>query len=437
MTDANSSTHRDVQWPKDTFGTAQPAWSSEPDLSLLERIARQHLPESEDIYAISLFAQGGFNKIYAVDTPGKGKTYLIRVALPVEPRLKTLSEVATIEYVRAHACAAVPRILAYEADAEASGLGYEWMLLEKIDGDVLEARWRDMEWDAKVELVKSVAGVLGKFYDRPLSGIGNIYPDAPDPGRIVSMQFFWDEHYEQDVPRGPFSSSHDWLRSCLQFVLNDTAAILARPVVEDDSDDEGEREEALETRSLAERLVQLLPRIFPPSSPDDEPERTIIHHDDISFHNLLVSPTGELTGIIDWECVSAFPLWRACTFPSFLESRARVECPDVEKYGKDEDDESRPNELYYEHLREWECTRLRGVFLDELESVQPQWIRMHREKASALKNDFYWAMRQCDEEFSRRKIGEWLDMVEAMSDEDLEKGVLGEGYVSLDESFVN
>jgi hypothetical protein len=201
----SSATLRHIYWVKDTFGNTQPAWNTDPSLSVLQYIARKYLDIAVDVpCSVSPFAQGGFNKLYAVDTPGH--TYLLRVALPVEPCLKTLSEAATIEFVRMYASDLLPRVLAYEADAnspEGSGLGFEWMMMEKLPGDVLKVCWDGIDWEAKVLLVKTLVCVLAKLYGQQLSGIGNIYPNAtinhslplPAPysqtvGRIVLMMFF-------------------------------------------------------------------------------------------------------------------------------------------------------------------------------------------------------------------------------------------------------
>ena len=487
MSSSSLQPHREVQWVQDRLGRTEPAWNREPSLPILESIVREHLSISAGApCTISPFACGAFNRLYAMHTPER--ECLIRVTLPVQPRLKTLSEVATIEFVRAHASELVPRILAYDADArpsESGGLGFEWMIMEKIPGSALEGRWEGMTWDAKLSLVKTTVGILARLYNQSLSGIGNIYPptidtaaypiapSAPAPfsravGQIVSMTFFWDDHFNQDVPRGPFRSSHDWLAACLQFILNDAAKVIeraqaatdnpagepdAKPDSDSDSDLEDELEEAQDIEALASRLMRLLPRVFPPCTSDAPAERTVIFHDDLSSQNVLVDARGVLVGLVDWECVSALPLWRACTLPFFLHGRPRAERPDPATYGKaadeDEDDDEtedkheradsnsdgdwgeggRPNSMYFEHLQEWEQTELRAVFLEEMARVQPEWVEIHR--AGVLRNDLYTAVMYCDDDLCKRRVRQWVDQVEGMTDEELQSGAQGDEYVSL------
>ncbi|EJD38206.1 kinase-like protein [Auricularia subglabra TFB-10046 SS5] len=393
----------EVTWQHGLWDS-RPLWPSEPSIASLEQTAREHLSLTEhQPCSVAFFAEGAFNKLYEVTTPSSAPC-LIRVTLPVEPRLKTLSEAATIEFVRRRCvrlCTLVPRILAYDADARP----YEWMIMERLPGTVLDARWTALSLDAKELLVLDVVACLAELFEHTLSGIGNIYPTSGngasiDVGRIVSLPFFWDQRAKLDVPRGPFRSSADWLSARLSLVMNEAVQVLEM------SSDEDELEEAQKTQALGRRLVALLPTVYPPDETAD-PELTIIHHDDLSFHNILVGDDDKLTGIIDWECVSALPLWYACQLPSFLQGKPRTERPDIAnyyigEYGRD---------LYDEHMREWEQTQLRGVFLAEMARVCPEWIEQHR--AGLLRADFELAVACCDSELSRRRVDRWVDDVEA------------------------
>ncbi|CAL1709019.1 unnamed protein product [Somion occarium] len=405
---------RTVEWESTLWGS-RPRWTSEPSFTDIEHTTRQYLNLPTDApFNVTFFAEGGFNKLYSIEVPEH--EYLIRVALPVDPGKKTISEVATLKFVREQ-CGIdlVPQVVAYDADAVSPNnfLGFEWMIMEKLPGGVLESKWQDMEWEAKQVLVKTIVGFLAKLYDHPFLGIGNVYPGECSPdkdtterlviGPIVSMVFFWDKHYDQDVPRGPFKSSYGWLAARLTFILNDAAETLRT------SDDEDDIEEAEESQKLAERLIRLLPSLF--TQDVEAPERTIIHHDDISFHNVLVDDSGQLTGLVDWECVSALPLWKACQFPSFLIGPSRKERPDQTSYAVEED--GQPNELYFEHLREWEKTQLRALFIEEMERVRPEWVNEHHAADSKRKADLEFAIQYCDDELSRRKVKKWVDYMES------------------------
>jgi len=65
-------------------------------------------------------------------------------------------------------------------------------------------------------------------------------------------------------------------------------------------------EELENTMFIISKLRSRLDEFFPIN--DQRPEPTLICHDDLSRHNILVDENGILTGVVGWECVSALPL---------------------------------------------------------------------------------------------------------------------------------
>ena len=112
------------------------------------------------------------------------------------------------------------------------------------------------------------------------------------------------------LSRGPFHSTHAWLASCLEIIIKDQ--ITAKEEAEGEEDEE----DAAFALALASRLADLLPKIFPPV--ESHPEQSVILHEDLSLTNILINEQGEITALLDWECVSAMPLWMATTVPKFL-----------------------------------------------------------------------------------------------------------------------
>lgn len=329
-----------LAWIPDTFDLV-PRWTAEPRAEALESLARRSLIlDGHARCEVQFHAQGAFNKLYKVNTDNGA--FIMRVSLPVDPHHKTMSEVATMEFVRQKKETPVPRIIAFDA-SNGNELGFEWILMELLPGQPLRARWRKLPMRAKEQLVKQLVRHQAELFQSRFDGIGNLYQasteasgpvmqwkadsgsgssqwssDADDLpctlGRIVSLIFFWGDHQLHEVPRGPFGSSHDWLATRLAFVLTDQTRILR------DSDDEDDIEDAEHARDIAQRLQEMLPSIFPQGR---TAESTSLYHDDLSMQNILVDEAGNLTAVIDWECVSALPLWRACQIPALLARRAR------------------------------------------------------------------------------------------------------------------
>ncbi|OBT51627.1 hypothetical protein VE04_08926 [Pseudogymnoascus sp. 24MN13] len=396
---------------------------------------------------ISFLAQGGFNKVYTVSSPGN-EDLILRIALPVDPRFKTRSEVATMEWMRYNTAIPVPRVLRY-GESRANIVGFEWILMTKLSGKNLGDVWNTILYAAKEALVRRIAGVWAELFRRPMFGVGNIYSAsssskeekgarAPEVGRIVSMQFFWGNHMHQDVPRGPFESSREWMLARLELCEHECRATLERcegverngadgadvgdegrgGVDSDDKDgrdDEGheddeaaddEEEEAERTMDIVMRLKPLVDRIFPEGQSGEE--KTVFSHHDLSNHNVLVDDDGALIGLLDWECVSAVPLWKACDFPSFLGGRPREVKPDRTAYDLNDEDHA---DDYWRYLKEYEITNLRRVFLDEMAILEPEWMQIF--KASQVQRDLDTAVLDCDCELSARSIRYWSDNVMA------------------------
>lgn len=435
----NMVNNKGLEWVQEMFGL-EPRWTTEPAIEIVEKLARTHLSLDQDKYCEVVFhTQGAFNKLYKVNT--ENGLFMMRVTLPVDPCHKTESEVATIKFVNQKTDIPVPKIIASDASNE-NELGFEWILMEMVPGKPLRAHWRKLPMSAKRDLVQRIALYQAQLFRNQFTGIGNIFEQELSEihstannkqvspaehgeanfvvDRIVSLKFFWGDHITQDVPRGPFANSYDWLRTLLTFVFNDQERLIK------ESDDEDEIEDAQTAQDLAERLLGHLPQIVPPPASSDDrivsSENSVLFHDDLSMQNILVTEHGQISAVIDWECVSALPLWRICQIPAFLQGRERDEEPHRDQYLADdpesyipEPDEDQDNEginpLYWEHLLEYEQTILRRTFMAKMEELEPCWVEESRKPESALKADFERAVHQCDNDFTFKIIREWLDSI--------------------------
>ncbi|KAJ5757975.1 Aminoglycoside phosphotransferase [Penicillium nucicola] len=107
---------------------------------------------------------------------------------------------------------------------------------------------------------------------------------VPETGQTVSLGLFYGSHARQNVKRGPFFSSRDWIEARLAFAKNDCQEILAKyPAGDDlDSDAEDELETTTQTLELIKKLENVFPRVFPPGEYVLEP--SMVFYDDLSQH---------------------------------------------------------------------------------------------------------------------------------------------------------
>lgn len=286
-------------------------WTREPDLGAIKRVCRRRLgvPEDapEDAIVISFHRDGAFNKLYRVDY-GR-RRYMLRVSLPVDPRNKTLGEATTLDLVRRKTDVPVPAVVAFDP-SRSSEIGYEWLLMDRMPGVPSHYRWRKMTMAQKERLTTRVAEFQAQLlrcghFGEGFRGIGTLaagqarsgtHPHAgggaPEPGPLVSSFFFSGQRYHYPISRGPFSSSHDWLKAQLNVIVREHTAALAEAKTDID------RDYAKSALRVARKLLRMLHRIFP--SVVHPPERTVIWHDDFSLRNILVDNNGNITAVIGW-----------------------------------------------------------------------------------------------------------------------------------------
>lgn len=349
----------------------EPLWPKEPDITIIKSLALKYLaselPATLDLdrLHVEFFAQGGFNKLYSISYSGHSTHYLLRVALPLVPYYRIESEAAVLSYLKENTSIPVARVVAWESSA-ATELGFEWILLEKIEGVALWDLWRKVPWESKLEIVTALAPLLGQLRDHKFDHIGSLYfkdrETQPDPGHqskvafptqdlpIDSLQIakgFKDlptEEASQPIRyivgpllhpifylyrrlylpgnRGPFRSSREWMAAELDFQMS---WIKTGPLIKtsknredfdrDDWDSDGD-EEAPEMEKLSNDYRDVLPEVFPAA---EGVSPYVLHHHDLSLANILVNPdTYEITGIIDWEKIQVVPEWKSSRFPKFL-----------------------------------------------------------------------------------------------------------------------
>ncbi|KAK4150334.1 kinase-like protein [Chaetomidium leptoderma] len=406
-----------LEW-KETLFDLVPQWTRDVSIAAIESVCRQQLNiPPEDPCTVAFHASGLFNKLYIVKYT-KGPL-IMRVSLPVYPRHKTRAEVATLRWVRENTNVPVPKVVSFD-DSNDNEIGYEWILMELMEGTPAHRRWRTMSMEQKVALTKRIA-----TFQVELSGvgkpesifrtIGTLDLPAVAPGLLVSYEFFMGDHVHYDIPRGPFRSSHDWLSVVLHIILRHQTAILEK------TDDEDDKEDAEEILPVARKLLSLVPKVFPPTL--DESETMGLYHHDLHLNNILVNEEGEITAVLDWECVSALPLWMSTNLPKFLDEPAREEEPQRDGYADETPEESAAaagkrndpdyldsegkNELYFIHRMEYEATQLRKVYEARMRELWPEWPL----EESYVKIDFFEAISQCDGIWVK-KSRRWADCIE-------------------------
>ncbi|KAI1373320.1 phosphotransferase enzyme family-domain-containing protein [Hypoxylon crocopeplum] len=405
-----------LRWISDgLFFSVKPTWTAEPTIdSIVLTLQKTIGPDKQ--YKVEHLWDGAYNKMYSVLCE---QNYLVmRVSLPVCPKAKTESEVATLRWIAKNTSLPVPKVHHYDSSRN-NPIGFEWILMDWIDGIPLSQCWPHITQDAKERIVKQIAAYTATAFGKQFRGIGNIYSsESPAPGC--------------QPPVGemiPFRTAFKWTERRLRLV---GAELLVRI---EETEDEGHRKTAARMLELVDRLRELEDGVFQSansgsglepissdeSTDDDEDpagdatkvhEPTVLWHDNLSLDNILVDENGILSGVIDWQCVSCLPLYEACQFPTFLQQEYDRNIEPLTPHGvtRVEPDGSQGQQRYDRDLKQHHITLLRKVYIDEMRDICPGWI-------DAFKNgkdlrDFEAAVQNCDNEFAYELVEEWLDAVE-------------------------
>ncbi|KAM7208216.1 hypothetical protein V8F20_001496 [Naviculisporaceae sp. PSN 640] len=432
-----------VKWEPYRHGC--PIWPSDPDLDAVKEILASELLDSDrkddSEMDVKFLADGASHKVYEADHPSWTSTYLLRVAIAVDPCLKTESEMATLEFLRQKTSIPVPKVIAWSSSAD-NKLGYEWSIMEKVPGVELRTIWYTMPWDKKVNLVRKLAMYMAQLWDKGnrFSQIGSLYltdgasgitprrvrtTDIREPtfsiGPVIDHPLYARRRLQLKPNRGPYESSEEWLIALAEterdFIKTAKLLIDAREQAPEhyrkddeawtntvdeeifvDSEDFLTEYQAL--MSCCAEVIDFIPSLYPKStiiSATTQPTagetdgKYILFNRDIRGANILVDPvTFEINAIIDWETTAAFPAWFSLNYPLLIDWEApftetEVRIPTEAEY--DEESEEY-NPCVIDNRERWEARILRKEFDRELEMLgwAPGWQRKFASPIDQLKH---------------------------------------------------
>ncbi|KAI0380006.1 kinase-like domain-containing protein [Hypomontagnella monticulosa] len=378
-----------LQWTNDSSNfLVKPVWTVEPTVqSIISTLQEAIDPSSK--YTIEHLWDGAYSKIYAVSVGPE--QFVMRITLPVCPKTMTESEVATMKWVNDNTNLPVPKVKCYDSSRD-NPLGFEWILMGRVDGVPLSHSWNQISQDAKQRIVKQIADYAAICFEKQFRGIGNIYP---------SMTHASDDHLSQDTgDEGRLKTSARMLELVNRlrdledrFFPTPEFSHNADQLEEGESTDEDEDEGAINGRGK-------------------QYEPTMLWHDDISLDNIFVDHNGILCGVIDWKCISCLPLYEACRLPAFLRQRQDrfVEPSTPYRVTRRQFNDSWGLQKYNRDLRQHQLTLLRQLFVAEMTYRCPGWAVIYRNRRAL--RDYEAAVQNCDNEFAYEMVENWVGSIE-------------------------
>lgn len=360
--------------------------------------------------------------------------------MPLMPELKTESEIATMRWMGRNISLPIPKVLAFQSDCQ-NPTGFEWILMEKMSGVMLDEAWWKIDISAKENLARHLARYLARhlarlcseLFDVQMELIGSPFeihdPDRPMTylGLSVSVDFIT-RNAACIADRGPFASPTEWVRTMFDAAEDDCRYRLdlakkaeamkanarnnsgqgdidtasdANDITGDDKYLDEDPEDLEIALSILTRLRSHITNFFPE---DEITEPTMLVHHDPHRQNILVDESGQLTAILDWECVSTMPLSVACNFPKVPTTKPRME-----DWRRGEPDEVA--DRHRQELQLWELAGLRKVFLAEMRKLQPAWVDIHQK--GERQREFMNCLASYDDLWAPQEIRKWLKALES------------------------
>ena len=179
-------------WERKAFSLV-PFWSVEPTIkSIIQTLRKRVHPDKT--YHVKHWHDGSYNKFYLVSY--ENNHFVMKVSLPICPRLKTESEVATLDWVYRNTELPVPRVKCYDSTRD-SPVGFEWILMSRVEGRPLSKCWGNIPEGSLHRIIKQIAQYATVAFNKRFNSICNIYPPNPgaahtdpQPGPMVWMPFF-------------------------------------------------------------------------------------------------------------------------------------------------------------------------------------------------------------------------------------------------------
>jgi hypothetical protein len=386
----------------------RPEWVNIPKIEdIVKRLRSLFHMKLEEQLRVSLLGAGAMNRAYLVTT--RRNQFVLRISLPMDPGYKTRGEVATLNFLERYTRLNVPVVENYSDSFDDQVGGFEWILETKVEGDTAFNKWRQMSMSQKKNLVLEIVDCQQQIMKQQFDTIGTLKQMGKEfvPGRLVAREFCFGDYLFHDVPRGPFVCTRDWFSALTKIIILDYNRVIDNPGEDDDVED------AEYYLDVTQRLHNLIPTLFPTTS-----EPTVLWHHDLSLRNIMLNGQDSLSGIIDWEFVSAMPMWVATQPPAFLRGRDRKRKPDPEnyddpdapskdRYGRDNHGKS---DGYWMNLLEYEQTVLRDLYNGEMSDCIPGWGECLEK--STLEVDFLKAISLCRNASWGGPVHDWIDELE-------------------------
>ncbi|PLB55863.1 phosphotransferase enzyme family protein [Aspergillus steynii IBT 23096] len=332
------------------------------DLSTLLKLAASAIG-SRSCTRVLKISEGQYNKVFQL-TMDDGREIIAKLPNPNagRPHFTTASEVATMDFVwpsflfycdfflRNVLELPVPKVYAWSSRASENPLGAEYIFMEKQAGVVLTDVWDTIKGKQKIQILDQVVDIERRLATIQFAKFGSLYykddltnnADSTSPlyvdstgnevrnktfdiGPTNHRSFFDFGRGALDIERGPWSTVTEFMSAIARREIATAEAGLQYPLMPEGLFYGPRQYQPSLSKKLSglENYLKVAPHVLPENKAT---HASVLWHGDLHSQNIFVDPQdpGRIVGIIDWQSVSACPLFMQVGRPAFLDYNGPV-----------------------------------------------------------------------------------------------------------------
>ncbi|UYP45990.1 hypothetical protein NEF87_002275 [Candidatus Lokiarchaeum ossiferum] len=250
----------------------------------------------EEILSFHLFEGGFINPIYFITTKSQLELVLrITNPLPKWRHWKTLNEIEVMKFLRTNTSIPVPKV--WDSSVATDLIGYEYILMEKIEGIQMNIVYPDASYDLKCSLISQILSFIKEMQKFTFLKIGSFQENM-----VLGPNY--------DIEAGPFESINQFLSAALESRMNDIADnsryfhFISRLV------------------KLKEKMGEMKLKQFP-----------FVLTQCLEDKNILIK-NGKISALLDYEWSGSYPIYT--DLMNFEEILQFPQFPRIEKYYREQ-----------------------------------------------------------------------------------------------------
>lgn len=270
----------------DECADKNPAYFLELMRKELPQILDDSLNEKGLFSSVEPLEDGGpsfINSVYLINLKDD-RQLILKIGNPIWKAAKTLNEVAALKFLRAHTNVPVPDVLAFQADAEASLIGYEYILMNRVKGKPFIHEFSSIyENNSRyLKILDQLASYVGELKSYKFSHLGNFKIISDDQLEVYGVVDFANYKVE-----GACKKYSEYAQHALQFYKQEMMHLVDKKSVD---------------TAIYEKYIPILDDFIAKANLDclDNDSEYVFSHQDLVMKNILIDDEN-VSALLDWE----------------------------------------------------------------------------------------------------------------------------------------